>query len=452
MHLIKNGTIVTPLSQYKADVLIKDGCIQSIGENLCCDYALIIDASDKYVLPGGIDVHTHMALPFGGTVSSDDFEYGTKAAAFGGITTIVDFAIQAKGQSLTETISKRRAEADNKVCIDYGLHLAITDLTPSVMEEIVTTIDYGCPTFKLFMTYSFAVDDFTLFHALKKAQENGGMISVHAENLNMITRNTKMLLDKGCTAPIYHAESRPDYVEAEAISRATMWAEETGASLYVVHLSSAKGLDKIRESRSRGGKILCETCPQYLILSKDNYLEENFGGAKYVMSPPLREKHNNEILWNGLNSGDIQIIGSDHCPFTLADKNMGIGSFDKIPNGAPGVETSMMLLYSEGVLKNRISINKMVEVLSFNPAKIFGLNTKGAIEVGKDADIVIFDPQAKKTLSHKTLHTQNDYSPYEGMDITGIPLVTMSRGKVVCNNGKFTGDTTWGKFISRKLN
>jgi len=452
MYIIKNGLIVTPNSTFKADVLVKDGVIQAIGEDLSCDGAEIIDAAGKYVLPGGIDVHTHMALPFGGTISADDFGDGTKSAAFGGITTIVDFAIQPKGQTLKQTIVNRRAEADDKVCIDYGIHVAITDLTDEIMEEMVDVIKDGCPTFKLFMTYpGLAVDDYTLFNALKKATENGGMIGVHAENLNLITRYTEKLLAAGCTEPLYHEVSRPDYVEAEAVSRAIMWAEETGSKLYVVHLSTEKGLNRIKESRAKGYSIMCETCPQYLLLTKESYKEENFGGAKYVMSPPLRSEIDNEALWKGLASGNVQIVGSDHCPFTMEQKKLGKDSFAKIPNGAPGTETIMMLLHSEGVLKGKITLNKMVEVISYNPAKIFGLGAKGAIEVGKDADIVIFDPDAKKKLSASTLHSMSDYTPFDGIEITGVPIITMSRGKIVCDNGKFTGEKGWGKFIKRKI-
>jgi len=230
-----------------------------------------------------------------------------------------------------------------------------------------------------------------------------------------------------------------------------MWAEETGAKLFVVHLSTGKGLMRIVESRKRGGKVFCETCPQYLVLTKESYKEENFGGAKYVMSPPLRSKQDNVDLWKGLSNGDIQVVGSDHCPFTLKDKDLGRERFDKIPNGAAGVETSLMLLHSEGVLKNKITLNKMVEVMSYNPAKIFGLAQKGAIEIGKDADIVIFDPKQKMTLSHKTLHTNNDYSPYEGLEVTGKPVVTMSRGKLIWDRGNFVGSQGWGKFLKRKI-
>ena len=452
MHLIKNGTVVTPVSMFKADVLVKDGIIQAIGKDLCADGVEIIDAEGKYVLPGAIDVHTHMALPFGGTIAVDDFAEGTKSAAFGGITTIIDFAIQPKGQSLAETVAKRREEADSKVYIDYGLHVAITDLTDAIMEEMIDIIKDGIPTFKLFMTYpGLAVDDYTLFHALKKASENGGMIGVHAENMNLIVKNTEALLARGYTEPYYHAVSRPEYVESEAIGRAIMWAAETGSKLYVVHLSTEKGLNLIKDARSRGEKVLCETCPQYLLLTEESYKEPGFAGAKYVMSPPLRHTSDNEALWEGLSSGDVQWVGSDHCPFTMEQKGLGKDSFAKIPNGAPGVETSLMLLYSEGVRKGRITLNKLVEVLCYNPSKLFGLSSKGAVEVGKDADIVLLDPDKKMTLSVSTLHSLSDYTPFDGLEVTGVPVMTMSKGKIICDNGVFKGENGWGKYLKRKL-
>ncbi len=451
-YLIKNGVVVTPANTFKADVLVDGGVIQAVGTQLSGADAQVIDAAGKYVLPGAIDVHTHMALPFGGTVSSDDFADGTVAAAFGGITTIIDFAIQAKGEKLAETVAKRRALADGRVYVDYGLHVCITDFTPAALAEMTDIIKAGCPTFKLFMVYpDWAADDYTLLNSIKKASQNNGMIGVHAENLNLVTRNVNELLAAGCIEPKYHETSRPDYVEAEAIGRAIMWAQEGEGKLYVVHLSTAKGLDKIRQAQRQGYPIMCETCPQYLVLTKANYLEPDFAGAKYVMSPPLRSDADREALWKGLAAGEISNVASDHCPFSMDQKKMGIDSFAKIPNGAPGVETILMLLHSEGVRKGKITLEKMVEVTSQNPARIFGLQQKGAVQVGKDADLVIFDPNQRKKLSHTTLHTKNDYSPYEGLEVTGVPVLTMSRGAIVCDNGKLSGSQGWGRFVERKL-
>jgi dihydropyrimidinase len=277
------------------------------------------------------------------------------------------------------------------------------------------------------------------------------MIGVHAENLNLVTRNVAELLAAGHIEPKYHEKSRPDYVEAEAVGRAIMWAQEGEGKLYFVHLSTAKGLEKIRQAQRQGYPVMCETCPQYLVLTKDKYLEPDFGGAKYVMSPPLRSDSDREALWKGLAAGEISNVASDHCPFSMDQKRLGIDSFAKIPNGAPGVETVLMLLHSEGVLKGRITLEKMVEATSQNPAKIFGLRQKGAIEVGKDADLVIFDPTLRKRLGCATLHTKNDYSPYEGLEATGAPVLTMSRGAIVCNEGRLSGSKGWGRFVERKL-
>jgi dihydropyrimidinase len=451
MILIKNGYIVTTDQVIKGNLLIQNSKISAIGENLNYEGAKVIDAENKYILPGCIDVHTHMQLPFGGTVSADDFETGTKAAAFGGVTTIIDFATQAKGQWLKDALEARQEEAKNSY-IDYGLHIAITDLKENIIDEMKEVIQKGCPTFKLFMTYpNLAVDDYTLFNAIKTASQNNGMISVHAENLSMIVENTKRLLEKGCIEPKYHAISRPDYVEAEAVSRACMWAEETGGKLYIVHLSSGKGLQKIKESVQRGGNIYAETCLQYLMLEDSCYEEKDFGGAKYVMSPPIRKKEDNDRLWKGIADNNIQVIGSDHCPFNMEQKRLGINSFAAIPNGGPGVETSLMLLYTYGVLKKRITLNKMVEVLAYNPAKIFGIKDKGSIAIGKDADLVIFNPNKKMVLSKDTLHSNIDYSIYEGLEVTGIPEITISRGKIICDNGNFLGEKGYGKYLNRYL-
>jgi dihydropyrimidinase len=295
------------------------------------------------------------------------------------------------------------------------------------------------------------VDDFTLYNVLKLSKEARGMVSVHAENYSMITNGVAKLIAEGKTAPYYHALSRPDYVEAEAISRAIMWAEETGGKLYVVHLSTAKGLELIKAAKRRGVDVTAETCPQYLILTEENYKEPRFQGAKYVMSPPLRTKDDNAALWEGLADGSISTVASDHCPFSMEQKKMGLSDFSKIPNGAPGIETILPLLYSEGVRKKRISLERLVELCSANPAKLFGLSAKGAIEPGKDADVTLIDPKAKKTLGWKTLHTKSDNSPFEGLEVQGYPCLTMSRGKVVMKDGEFTGSKGYGKLIQRAL-
>jgi dihydropyrimidinase len=446
--LIKGGAVATPLGIMKADVLVKSGTIAAIGQGLSGD--AVLDASGKIVLPGGIDAHTHMAMPFCGTVSCDDFADGTAGSAFGGITTIIDFAIQGKGQSLADTIAKKRLDADGKVHVDYGLHIAITDLTEAVMAEIPGTIAAGVPTFKCFMTYpGMAVDDYTLFRVLKTASSNGGRVSVHAENLSMIAGGVAALLAAGKTAPRHHAESRPDYVEAEAVARAIMWAEEAGAELYVVHLSTSKGLALVEAAQARGARIIAETCPQYLMLADDKYDEPDFGGAKYVMSPPLRKAQDQAALWKGLASGSVSTVGSDHCPFTMEQKKMGLGDFSKIPNGAPGTEVILPVLYSEGVLKKRITMERLVEAFSFNPARVFGLPSKGAVEPGKDADIVVFDPNVDWSLDAKELHSKAGYSPMEGLKVRGKVESVLLRGSFVVKDGRFVGPAGGGSFIAR---
>lgn len=446
--LIKGGTVATPLGTMKADVLVRNGTIAAIGQGLAGDEML--DASGKLLLPGGVDAHTHMAMPFGGTVSCDDFSDGTVCSAFGGVSTIVDFAIQGKGRSLAETIARKRLDADGKVYVDYGLHVAITDLTEAVMGEIPATIAAGVPTFKCFMTYpGMAVDDYTLFRVLKTASSNGGRVSVHAENLSLISGGVAALLAAGKTEPRHHAESRPDYVEAEAVARAILLAEEAGAELYVVHLSTAKGLELIKAAQRRGSRIIAETCPQYLVLTDAKYDEPDFGGAKYVMSPPLRKPADHEALWKGIADGSVSTLASDHCPFTMEQKKMGLGDFSKIPNGAPGTEVILPVLYSEGVLKKRITLERLVEVVSANPARIFGLSSKGAVEPGKDADIVIFDPSREWSLDAKELHTKAGFSPFEGLKVRGKAESLLVRGAFVVKAGRLVGSAGAGKFISR---
>ncbi len=449
--LIKGGTVVFGGLRRQADVLVKGDKIVSVEPGIRADVNKTINAEGKYVLPGAIDVHTHMQLPAGGTVSADDFFTGTRAAAFGGVTTILDFATQSKGESLRETVAKRRAEAEDKVCIDYGLHVGITDLTGEVMAEIPVLIGQGYPSFKLFMTYpGLAVDDGALYFALQAVSEAGGMVGVHAENMHLIQRFVRNLLAEGKTAPMYHEVSRPPLVEEEAVSRAIMLAAETNSKLYFFHLSTARGLAHIREARRKGLPVYAETCPQYLLLTRDKYREPDFKGARYVMSPPLRGKEDQEALWSGLADGSLQVVGSDHCPFRTEQKNLGLASFDQIPNGGPGVETLLPLLLSEGVGKGRLTLERLVEVVSTGPARLFGLYPgKGAVMAGSDADLVIIDPDKEVALSAETLHMNLDYTLYEGYVLKGYPVITISKGKIICQDGRFLGIPGEGEFISR---
>lgn len=450
--ILKGGCVVTASDEYPADVAIRAGEIALIGRELDFPAKRCIDITGKYLLPGGIDVHTHLDMPFGGTVASDDFATGTIAAAHGGTTSIIDFAIQAKGQSLQETIAVWQGKAAGKAVVDYGLHLAITDMNDAVLAELPAVIAAGYTSFKLFMTYDgLRVNDDTLIKTLLVAKEYGGLVCVHAENYYIIDYLVKKFQAENKTAPIYHALSRPALAEAEAVGRAIKMAEIAGAPLYIVHLSCQESLAEVRRARSRGLSIMAETCPQYLLLSEDNYREENFGGAKYVMSPPLRTRDNQAILWKALAQSDLQVVATDHCPFFFkGQKEMGRDFFGKIPNGAPGIETRMPLLYGIGVRGSKISLQKLVEISSTNPAKIFGLYPrKGTIAVGADADLTVYDPEQETVLTKSILHENVDYTPYEGFAVKGYPIMTIAGGKVVVENGKFMGKAGDGSFIKR---
>jgi dihydropyrimidinase len=451
--LITNGTIVTAVDEYPGDVLVEDERIAAIGTTLDIPADERIDARGKYVLPGGVDVHTHLDMPFGGTTSADDFESGTIAAAFGGTTSIVDFAIQYKGQTLHHAWETWMRKAESKAVIDYGFHMIMTDLNDQTEQEMDALVCQGVTSFKLFMAYRgvFMLDDGSIFKALLRTGKNGGMICMHAENGDVIDVLVQRALRAGQTAPKYHALTRPARAEAEATHRAIALAEIADVPVYIVHLSAAEALEMVAEARDRGLPAYAETCPQYLFLSDENYEEPGFGGAKYVMSPPLREKAKQAQLWRGLAFNDLQCISTDHCPFCMKEqKELGRSDFSKIPNGAPGIETRMSLVYDGGVREGRISLNRFVELTSTSPAKIFGLfPRKGTIAPGSDADIVIFDPNRTVTLGAKTLHMKVDYNPYEGRRVTGAADTVLSRGRVVIENGQFAGRAGRGSFLKR---
>src|SRR5690242_7226275 len=453
--LVKNGRVVTAVDDYKADILIENERISVIGAALQMEVDQTLDAAGKLVIPGGIDPHTHMELPFGGTESSDDFRTGTIAAAHGGTTSIIDFAVQYKGQSLIEGIDNWHKKAEGKTAIDYGFHLITTELEDKQIEELYTAMDEGITSFKLFMAYPgvFLVDDATIFRAMSAAGERGGLICMHAENGIVINEIIKRALAQGRTAPKYHALTRPTRAEAEGVHRAIAIAEMAEAPVYIVHLSCADALEQVREARDRGLPAFAETCPQYLFLSYDNYEEPGFEGAKYVMTPPLRAKETQDRLWRGLAFNDLQCISTDHCPFCMKEqKELGAGDFSKIPNGAPGIETRMSLVYDGGVRTGRLSLNRFVEVTSTSPARIFGMfPRKGTIAPGSDADIVIFDPNRTMTLAAKTLHMRVDYNPYEGREVTGVSDTVISRGRVVIDGGKFVGRAGSGSFLKRDV-
>jgi dihydropyrimidinase len=450
--LIKNGRVVTAVDDYKADIFIDGEVVSTIGANLDMEADRVIDAKGSLVIPGGIDPHTHMELPFGGTQSSDDFRTGTMAAAHGGTTSIIDFAVQNKGESLISGLDRWHQKAEGKCAIDYGFHLITTEFEDSQIEEMHTLMNEGVTSFKLFMAYPgvFLVDDATIYRAMTTAGERGGLICMHAENGIVINEIIKRALAEGKTAPKYHALTRPTIAEAEGVHRAIAIAEMAEAPVYIVHLSCADALNQVREARDRGIPAFAETCPQYLFLSIDDY-GEDFNGAKYVMTPPLREKSNQAELWKGLKMDDLQVVSTDHCPFCMKEqKELGKNDFTKIPNGAPGVEHRVPLIFNGGVVENRISLNRFVELTSTAAAKMFGLfPRKGTIAVGSDADIVIFDPEKQQTISVQSHHMNVDYSAYEGKKIRGVVETVLSRGKVVIDNGSFTGKSGDGRFLKR---
>ncbi len=454
--LIRNGHVVTAVDSYVADILIDGPTVALIGrdlEGIAGNLDKTIDATGKLVIPGGIDPHTHMDLPFGGTSSSDDFETGTRAAAFGGTTTIIDFAVQYHGQSLNEALDVWFGKAEGKAAIDYGFHLIVTDLPDQRLPELNGLINQGVSSFKLFMAYPgvFLVDDGTIFKAMTAAGEAGGLICMHAENGVVIDVLVKRALAEGKRAPKYHALTRPARAEAEGVHRAIAIAEMANSPVYIVHLSCHEALKEVQTARDLGLPAFAETCPQYLFLDYSYYEQEGFEGAKYVMTPPLRDKSNQEQLWKGLRGNDLQVISTDHCPFCFKEqKELGRDDFSKIPNGGPGVEHRMSLIYDGGVVQKRINVNRFVELTSTAAAKIFGLfPKKGTVAVGSDADIVIFDPDQEQIISARTHHMRVDYSAYEGRKVRGVAETVLSRGDAVVENGVFKGKAGHGRFLKR---
>ena len=461
--LIHSGLVLSATGSSPADVLVdgeKVTALAAPGSDLAAAWRqqagidTVIDATGKYVLPGGIDVHTHMELPFGGTFASDTFETGTVAAAWGGTTSIVDFAVQSKGNSLLAGIEAWHAKADGNCAIDYGFHAIISDVNDKALAEMDAAVEAGITSFKMFMAYPgvFYSTDGEIFLAMQRARENGAVIMMHAENGIAIDRLVAQALAEGHGDPVYHGLTRPPELEGEATSRAIQLAQVSGAPLYIVHLTASQALNAVAEARNAGQNVFAETCPQYLYLALDDLAKPDFEGAKYVASPPLRPREHIDALWKGLRTNDLAVVSTDHCPFCFKDqKELGRGDFSKIPNGMPGVEHRMDLVF-QGVAAGKISLERWVEITSTTPARMFGLyGRKGVLAPGADADIVVYDPNARQTISAETHHMNVDYSAYEGMELTGKVDTVLSRGSVVIRDGAFHGRAGHGRFLERGL-
>ncbi|MGW2814041.1 dihydropyrimidinase [Streptomyces sp. NPDC001415] len=455
--LIRGGLVITAAEETHADLLIEDGRIaamaahgSTVAQGWTADRTL--DATDKYVIPGGVDAHTHMELPFGGTFASDTFETGTRAAAWGGTTTIVDFAVQSQGQALRAGLDAWYAKADGRCAIDYGFHMILSDVNESSLKEMDLLVEEGITSFKLFMAYPgvFYSDDGQILRAMQRSAANGGLIMMHAENGIAIDVLVEQALARGETDPRHHGEVRKALLEAEATHRAIQLARVAGAPLYVVHVSAEEALTELAGARDRGLPVFGETCPQYLFLSTDNLAEPDFEGAKYVCSTPLRPKEHQAALWRGLRTNDLQVVSTDHCPFCFTgQKELGRGDFSKIPNGLPGVENRMDLLH-QAVLDGHISRRRWIEIACASPARMFGLYPKkGTIAPGADADVVIYDPHAEQVISAETHHMNVDYSAYEGRRVTGRVETVLSRGEPVIHDRQFTGRAGHGCYVPR---
>ncbi len=451
--LIKNANIITATDNYVADIFIEGETISTIGKNLNVVADKVIDASGKLVFPGGIDPHVHLDMPFMGTYSSDNYETGTRAALFGGTTMVIDFILQKQGNSLHAALDEWKSRSDNNCVGDYSFHMAVTDFNDETKIEIKDFIEIeGITSFKTFMAYKGAlmIDDRQMIGLMEEVKKHGGLINVHATNGDMIDYLTQKHRGEGKLSPLYHYLSQPEVTEAEASERFVDMSNYTGCPGYIVHLTCEGALNAVRNATKRNQKVFVETCIQYLILDASLY-QNNFEGAKWVMSPPLREKKDQQTLWAGINQGLVQVVATDHCPFKWEQKLMGKDDFSKIPNGHPAIENRMELLFSEGVAKNKITVNKYVEVACTNPAKIFGMfPRKGTVAVGSDADLVIFDPKEKHILSAKTHHMNVDYSGYEGWEVTGKVKTVLLRGQVAIENNECKIEKGFGKFIKRK--
>lgn len=449
--LIKHGRIITATDDYVADILVEGESISAIGKNLSAANAQVIDASSMLVFPGGVDPHVHLEMPFMGTYSSDTYETGTKAALFGGTTTVIDFVLQKQGHSLQAALDEWKGRSNGNAVGDYSFHMAVTDFNEDTKKEIRHFIEVeGIPSFKTFMAYKGAlmIDDRQMIGLMEEVKKYNGMVTVHATNGDMIDYLVQKHREEGKLAPLYHYLSQPEVTEAEASERFVDMLQYTGCRGYIVHLTCEGALNAVRNATRRNQQVNVETCIQYLLLDASLY-EQNFDGAKWVMSPPLREKKDQQTLWAGINQGLVNVVATDHCPFMWQQKLMGKDDFSKIPNGHPAIEHRMELLYSEGVHKGKISLNKFVEVACTNPARLFGLKQKGTLAVGSDADIVIFDPNETHILSATTHHMNVDYSAYEGFELTGKVKKVLLRGKLAVDGNECLLGKGEGRFVKR---
>ncbi len=444
--IIKNGTIVSPTATFKADVCVDNGKIVAITADVGTDADKVVDASGKMVLPGAIDAHTHLAMPFGGTISSDDYYAGTRAAACGGTTTVFDFILQDFGETMVDAIKRRDALCAPDAAVDYAFHVAVKDVSNGLIDTIEDAVNYGVSSFKVFMVYDFGVTDGVFYKVLEKAKSCGAMISVHAENKQLIDVLTERYLSEGKTSAWYHYMSRPEFVEGEADIRAIQLAKSLDSKLYIVHLADKEGVQAVEKARNEGYQIYAETCPQYLEFTSEVYKRAD--GRNFVCSPPMKGEESRLALWEAIKKGLITTIATDHCPFQSYEKDWGKDDFTKIPNGCAGIENMYPYMLS-AANEGKITFNKAVELCSYNPAKIFGCDAKGAIEVGKDADIVIYDPTKDFTITNDKMHSDCDHTIWEGIKVNGYPEATYSRGKLVFKDGEFLGERGWGKFIKR---
>lgn len=456
--VIKNGTVVTAEGEVKADVLMEGEKIARVAADIHASGHTVVDASGLLVMPGGIDVHTHLDMPFGGTVSADDYRTGTIAAAVGGTTSVIDFCLQSRGHTMREALNVWNEKARGKACLDYSLHMAVTDLGPnnSYLGEMDEMVAEGITSFKLFMAYPnvLMIDDGLMFQVMQRAASLNALCCIHAENGSAIDIVVAQYLKEGKTAPHFHAHSRSTKAEAEATHRAIALAEMTNCAVYIVHLSNEEALRELKHAQQHYKRALAETCIQYLVLSLEEQMPgKNWEEAKYVFTPPLREKKNQQPLWEALKDGSLSVVSTDHCPFRFEDqKSLGKDDFTKIPNGGPGIENRMQIMWHFGVNEGRITPSQLVKLCCTAPARIFGMDQKGEIAAGKDADILLWDPQADYTISAATQCMNTDYNMFEGWKVKGNTSKVFSRGELVVDNGKWVGQTGRGRFIRRKAN